>query len=66
LQTPPVKKQPTGPRGNARALDLSSPRLVVDHSACILCERCMRACDEVKQNNVIGRTGKGTHRGDQL
>lgn len=59
LQTPPVNKIPTGRGGMRGALDLSSPVWVVDHSACILCERCMRACDEVKQNNVIGRTGKG-------
>ena len=38
---------------------LHRPSVLVDHSACILCERCMRACDEVKKNNVIGRTGKG-------
>jgi predicted molibdopterin-dependent oxidoreductase YjgC len=41
------------------ALDLSSPVFLVDHSACILCDRCSRACNDVKQNKVIGRTGKG-------
>lgn len=46
-----------------RALDDSSPVFLVDHSACILCDRCIRACDEVKGNNVIGRTGKGAHAG---
>ncbi len=40
-------------------IDQSSPVFLVDHSACILCDRCSRACDEVKNNNVIGRTGKG-------
>jgi Fe-S-cluster-containing hydrogenase component 2/CRP-like cAMP-binding protein len=59
LQTPPVKPSPTGRRG----LDGTSPVFMVDHSACILCERCMRACDEVKKNNVIGRTGKGSTAG---
>jgi Fe-S-cluster-containing hydrogenase component 2 len=43
----------------SRALDSSSPVFVVDHTACILCDRCSRACSEVKNNNVIGRTGKG-------
>src|ERR1035441_3476440 len=43
----------------SRALDSSSPVFVVDHTACILCDRCSRACNEVKNNNVIGRTGKG-------
>lgn len=42
-----------------RPLDNSSPVFQVDHTACILCDRCSRACDEVKHNNVISRTGKG-------
>src|SRR5262249_13587098 len=28
-------------------------------AACILCDRCLRACDEIQSNDVIGRTGKG-------
>ncbi|MFL6584257.1 MAG: cyclic nucleotide-binding domain-containing protein [Chthoniobacterales bacterium] len=54
-KTPPLIPPPRGRRG----LDLSSPVFTVDHSACILCDRCVRACDEVMENNVIGRTGKG-------
>jgi CRP-like cAMP-binding protein/Fe-S-cluster-containing hydrogenase component 2 len=42
-------------------LDDSSPIIKVDRSACILCDRCIRACTEVKHNNVIGRMGKGRH-----
>ena len=53
---------PQPPR-DSRALDLSSPVFIVDHSACILCDRCSRACNEVKRNNVIGRTGKGAMAG---
>jgi formate dehydrogenase major subunit len=34
----------------------SSP---VDHDACILCDRCTRACDDIQGNDVIGRSGKG-------
>jgi formate dehydrogenase major subunit len=45
--------------GDARAEDESSPVIHVDHQACILCDRCVRACDDVQQNHVIGRTGKG-------
>jgi CRP-like cAMP-binding protein/Fe-S-cluster-containing hydrogenase component 2/ferredoxin len=45
----------TWPRG----LDESSLFIAVDHTACILCDRCIRACTEVKHNNVIGRSGKG-------
>ena len=47
------------PRGNSRPLDGSSKVIDVDHQACILCDRCIRACDEVQHNDVIGRTGKG-------
>ncbi len=49
------------PRGAAaaRPRDDSSCVIAVDHSACILCDRCIRACDEVQSNEVIGRTGKG-------
>ncbi|MFN0197300.1 MAG: molybdopterin-dependent oxidoreductase, partial [Planctomycetaceae bacterium] len=39
--------------------DLSSPVIAVDHQACILCDRCIRACDDVQSNHVIGRSGKG-------
>ncbi|MBI3969963.1 MAG: (2Fe-2S)-binding protein, partial [Chloroflexi bacterium] len=42
-----------------RPRDLSSPVIAVDHQACILCDRCIRACDDVQSNEVIGRTGKG-------
>ncbi len=39
--------------------DNSSLLIQIDHSACILCDRCSRSCADVKQNFVIGRTGKG-------
>ena len=39
--------------------DTSSPVIAVDHAACILCDRCIRACDLVQVNDVIGRGGKG-------
>ena len=51
------------PAAGRRPLDSSSPVFLVDHSACILCDRCVRACDEVMGNNVIGRTGKGATAG---
>jgi len=47
------------PRGNSRPDDLSSPAIAVHHQACILCDRCIRACDDIQVNEVIGRTGKG-------
>ena len=50
-------------RAGRRGLDASSPTFTVDHSACILCDRCVRACDNVMENHVIGRTGKGNTAG---
>ncbi|MHC4934438.1 MAG: molybdopterin-dependent oxidoreductase, partial [Planctomycetota bacterium] len=49
------------PRGDSRPSDLSSPVIAVHHQACILCDRCIRACDDLQGNLVIGRTGKGYH-----
>ena len=45
--------------GSPRGSDLSSPVIAVDHQACILCDRCIRACDDLQHNDVIGRSGKG-------
>ncbi|MCH7866411.1 MAG: formate dehydrogenase subunit alpha [Myxococcales bacterium] len=45
--------------GAMRPQDDSSPVIAVDHQACILCDRCIRACNEVQHNDVMGRTGKG-------
>src|SRR6201986_4253813 len=47
------------PAGSGRGTDLSSPVISVDHDACILCDRCVRACDDIQGNDVIGRSGKG-------
>lgn len=45
--------------GVDRGTDESSPVIAVDHNLCIVCDRCVRACDEVKENGVIGRMNKG-------
>jgi predicted molibdopterin-dependent oxidoreductase YjgC len=51
---------PDGTRGHtARGTDTSSHVIAVDHQACILCDRCIRACDELQNNDVIGRTSRG-------
>ena len=47
------------PRANGRGTDFSSPVIAVDHDSCILCDRCVRACDDIQGNDVIGRSGKG-------
>lgn len=46
-----------------RRLDDSSGIIAVDHAACILCDRCVRACTDIKHNFVIGRIGKGADAG---
>ena len=47
------------PCGSGRGTDTSNPVIAVDHDACILCDRCTRACDDIQGNDVIGRSGKG-------
>jgi formate dehydrogenase major subunit len=47
------------PTASGRGTDSSSPVIAVDHDACILCDRCVRACDDIQGNDVIGRSGKG-------
>ena len=47
------------PAGDGRGTDPSSKVIYVDHQACILCDRCIRGCDDLQVNEVIGRTGKG-------
>src|SRR5579872_4583265 len=36
------------PAGSGRGVDLSNPVIAVDHDACILCDRCVRACDDIQ------------------
>jgi CRP-like cAMP-binding protein/Fe-S-cluster-containing hydrogenase component 2 len=48
------------PRAAARhPRDDSSLVIAVDHNACILCDRCVRGCNDIRDNQVIGRMGKG-------
>jgi CRP-like cAMP-binding protein/formate hydrogenlyase subunit 6/NADH:ubiquinone oxidoreductase subunit I len=49
----------TTPRGH----DDSSLAIQVDHEACILCDRCIRGCDEIRHNWVLARRGKGYQAG---
>jgi Fe-S-cluster-containing hydrogenase component 2 len=51
------------PQRGRRRFDASSPVFLVNHGACILCERCIRACNDVVKHHVIGRTGKGNTAG---
>jgi CRP-like cAMP-binding protein/Fe-S-cluster-containing dehydrogenase component len=63
LETLAVAAGVTQPRFATRTIsrghDDSSLSIAVDHDACILCDRCIRGCDEVRNNFVLGRMGKG-------
>ena len=48
------------PLDTRRGVDESSMSIGVDFDACILCDRCIRGCSEVRENFVLGRMGKGT------
>ncbi|MBL8514480.1 MAG: molybdopterin-dependent oxidoreductase, partial [Betaproteobacteria bacterium] len=52
------------PRFAARAqpaADSSHPAMTVNLDACIQCTRCVRACREEQNNDVIGYAGRGSH-----
>jgi bidirectional [NiFe] hydrogenase diaphorase subunit len=42
-------------------VDLSHPRFGVDHNRCIMCTRCVRACDEIEGAHTWDVAGRGTH-----
>jgi CRP-like cAMP-binding protein/Fe-S-cluster-containing dehydrogenase component len=50
-------------RSTSRVKDISSPSIAVDFDACILCDRCIRGCSEIRENFVLGRMGKGANAG---
>lgn len=50
-------------RPTPRGKDESSAVIAVDHEACILCDRCIRGCDEIRHNWVLARRGKGYQAG---
>src|SRR5690606_22359233 len=52
-------RQDALPSGCGRRTDMSNPVIAVDHVACILCDRCVRACEDVQGNVVFGRSAKG-------
>ena len=47
-------------RSTSRGKDTSSPSIAADFDACILCDRCIRGCSEIRENFVLGRMGKGS------
>jgi CRP-like cAMP-binding protein/Fe-S-cluster-containing dehydrogenase component/ferredoxin len=50
-------------RSTPRGKDDSSAVIAVDHEACILCDRCVRGCDDIRHNWVLARRGKGYQAG---
>ena len=54
-----TKDEAAMPQSLGRGVDDSNPVIAVNHDACILCDRCVRACDDIQGNDVIGRSGKG-------
>jgi len=54
-----VENSPYPLRERNRGQDDSSLTILVDHAACILCDRCIRACADLRHNFVIARQGKG-------
>jgi CRP-like cAMP-binding protein/Fe-S-cluster-containing hydrogenase component 2 len=51
------------PRATRRGPDNSSMSIAVDFDACILCDRCIRGCSDIRENFVLGRMGKGATAG---
>src|SRR5271155_4869399 len=51
------------PRPTPRGKDESSASIAVDFEACILCDRCIRGCNEIRHNFVLARRGKGYQAG---
>ncbi len=41
------------------AVDISHPQFGVDHNRCVLCARCVRACDEVEGVHTWDIAGRG-------
>lgn len=53
--------QPAYPRRLRDTLDTSSPFFHFDEQACILCGRCVAACQGLQHIGAIGIAGTGTH-----
>ncbi len=58
-----ITASPFAPRATHRGHDDSSLSIAVDHEACILCDRCIRGCNEIRHNFVLARRGKGYQAG---
>ncbi|MBK7664017.1 MAG: formate dehydrogenase subunit alpha [Sterolibacteriaceae bacterium] len=52
---------PRFPSRTQPAADVSHPAMAVNLDACIQCSRCVRACREEQNNDVIGYAYRGAH-----
>ncbi len=50
---------PMQPPWNPYLVDASHPYFVLDNNRCILCRRCVRACDELVGNRTWGMASRG-------
>ncbi len=41
--------------------DTTSPVLVYDSSKCIMCQRCVKACDELQEKGILGLGDRGSN-----
>jgi CRP-like cAMP-binding protein/Fe-S-cluster-containing hydrogenase component 2 len=62
-KTENITRSRYAPRPTRRGPDNSSMSIAVDFDACILCDRCIRGCNDIRENFVLGRMGKGTSTG---
>ena len=37
------------------------PRVTLDDERCVLCSRCIRFCDEIANDSVLGFTDRGSY-----
>ena len=58
-----IKESRFPKRVTPRGKDDSSAVIAVDHESCILCDRCIRGCDDIRHNWVLARRGKGYQAG---
>lgn len=52
---------PLQPNWQPFPVDASHPDFVLDHNRCILCRRCVRACDELVGNFTLGFEERGAN-----
>jgi formate dehydrogenase major subunit/formate dehydrogenase alpha subunit len=56
-----VTEIPISPKTRSRPVDYSNPFFKIDRNYCILCKKCVRACNEVTVVNAIEIASDGGH-----